>query len=94
MGQVIASLSSALILPLGVGALIVTILVLSDMAQLLERLGIRTDSMVFSHLLSVHSHHSIWGATMLCCVALPPVLSLALSYCFTSPVGDSSLSFP
>ena len=94
IGQVIASFSSALTLPPRVATLIVTVLVLADMAQLLDRLGIKSDSVVVSRLLSVHRHHSIWGATMLCFLILSPVSTLMLSYYVTSLVGDFSLSFP
>ena len=60
-GETIQSFSYALALPLRVAPLLAGLLVVADMARLLERLGIKTDSIAGARLLAIHSHHSIWG---------------------------------
>lgn len=94
LAQAFISLSYALSFPFKVAALFVTLMVFSDMIQLLDRLGIQSNSLLSSRLLTIQKNHFVWGAMMLCFIALVPIFNWALSYYIESLIGNYSLASP
>jgi len=88
IGELQARVSYAFTIPLKVASLLVTALVLADGIRLLKQAGIHTESKVCARLLSINNHHAVWGAAMMFCIGLTPVLNMTTAYYLTTLVGN------
>ncbi len=73
--------SYLLSLPQAIATFLVALLVIADIARLLQRLGIKTGAPAFSPLLSIQKRSVMWGCiTLFFCCALSPLLAIALTH--------------